>query len=636
MEPESTTAAEVPRHPSGWARRLGMVLLVALLLGPALLAYLHYSTRMFVFEGLSGPESESIVPPSRAADWRDFRRGGRSRLAVLLTDEEAPWLGLAHGLRALGVPFTITRDAEEALRHRVVLAYPYISGRNLKPEELRALAAHPRRGGTLIAANVLGGGLNEVFGFEEAVASRDRFGMSFEADAAGWLGLTEPEETSIRLGDPKRGAAQLGTHGYTRAREVLARFDDGMAAITRRRLDGGSAYALGFDPGALLLAGQNARASDLERAYVNAYVPQADTVLRFLRRVWQEGEPLAVTLGRVPDGKPLAAILTFDVDYTRSLPNAVAYAELLRSHGVRGTFFVQTKYMRDYNDAIMLTDETAAHLRRLRELGMEIASHSVAHARAFVSFPMGSGTERYPDYQPFVQAREEAVGGTILGELRVSKFLLERLAAPTEVVSFRPGHLANPSGLPQALAAAGYRFSSSVTAGVSLTHLPFRLNHDRGPAAESATFEFPITIEDEHLPLMGLRLKPSLEIARKIARDGGPFVVLTHPNILDHKLEFNRGILDALKGRAWFGSLADFGAWWSARDGVELNAERREGSMIIQLTAPRPIEGLTVEVPPGWRLDPTVSPGVAARQDGQRIMIGRLEGAAELVMTRLD
>ena len=36
---------------------------------------------------------------------------------------------------------------------------------------------------------------------------------------------------------------------------------------------------------------------------------------------------------------------------------------------------------------------------------------------------MGDGTERYPDYHPFVANQETTTGGTILGELRVSRFL---------------------------------------------------------------------------------------------------------------------------------------------------------------------------------------------------------------------
>lgn len=616
------------------ARFFASIAFILLFAVPTIGATLYYLDRMFVFDGLHGPTEPTIVSEAKPTPWSAYRRPGQARLAILLTDEDSAWLGLVHGLKAIGVPFTVTRNAQEALEHRVVLVYPYVSGRVLAPEALRALAVHPRQGGTLIAANVLGGGLNEVFGFKEAVPSRKRYRLGFSPAAADWLGLSEPEERTFHFGDPTKSEAQLGTHGYTEALDVVAAFDDGSAALIRRRFETGSAYALGFDPGFLLLTGQNARATDLEQDYVNAYAPQGDVLLRLIRQLWREGEPLAASLGRVPGGKALAALLTFDVDYTRSLPNAVAYAEVLKESGVRGTFFVQTKYMRDYNDAIILNDATTRHLHRLRELGMELASHTVSHARAFQDFEIGTGREAYPEYQPRVISRDETEGGTILGETRVSKYLLETLAAPARVQSFRPGHLANPPALPQALEASGYRFSSSVTAGVSLTHLPFRLKRDRLAASETGLFEFPITVEDEHDPPMGARLPQAVELGRKIGRDGGLYVVLIHPNILDDKLEFARGIIQALKPDAWFGAVEDMGRWWSARDAVEIDVEARGDAAVVRLQAPQPIQDLAIEVPAGWTASRGVQGGPAFREIARGIVLDRLEGTAEITFRR--
>jgi hypothetical protein len=220
--------------------------------------------------------------------------------------------------------------------------------------------------------------------------------------------------------------------------------------------------------------------------------------------------------------------------------------------------------------------------------------------------------------------------------LRVSKFLIETLAKPARVVSFRPGHLSNPPGLPQALEASGYRFSSSVTAGVSLTHLPFRLTRDRLASAETGVFEFPITVEDERDPPMGARLEQSLAVARKIARHGGLFVVLIHPNVLDHKLGFLRALVDRLKGEAWFGALEEFGRWWAARDRVELDVERRGDRLVARLAAPEAVAGLTLEAPAGWVPDPAAPTSRAARATARGILIERLEGAAEFVLMPRD
>src|SRR5262245_60857192 len=74
-----------------------------------------------LFPGVAGPDTATPIPAAQPADWKQYGEGGTSTLAILLTDTNSAWLGLAHGLKSIGVPFRITRDATEALRHRVVL-----------------------------------------------------------------------------------------------------------------------------------------------------------------------------------------------------------------------------------------------------------------------------------------------------------------------------------------------------------------------------------------------------------------------------------------------------------------------------------------------------------------------------------
>ena len=202
------------------------------------------------------------------------------------------------------------------------------------------------------------------------------------------------------------------------------------------------------------------------------------------------------------------------------------------------------------------------------------------------------------------------------------------------VKSFRPGHLENPEALPQALEATGYRYSSSTTANNALTHLPFRLNYNRRSIDETGIFEFPITIEDESPPLMGSRLPQALEIAEKIQRYGGLFVVLTHPNILDHKLDFTRGLVEKMKPSAWFGTLASFGQWWAARDRVSVDVETRGGIKTVTLKAPELIAGLSIEVPAGWRFAQDQPAKLAPVQSGQQLLLPAFQGELTLRFSR--
>lgn len=584
------------------------------------------------FPGLSGPNHVTVVPPKVPTSWNRYGQGSSSRLAILLTDPDSCWLALAHGLKSIGVPFRITRDVREALSHRTVLVYPMISGKVLNPAELQALAEFPKTGGTLIGVQVLGGGLNQVFGFRDAVASRQRYDLTFSGGAPLLSELTDPQERTLRIGVREKNLEVMGTYGYTDAATPLARFDDGTAAVTQVAHERGRAYAIGVDLGFLLSKGYNNRGDELVKTFDNQFDPTLDVWLRLLKSIYRATEERAVTLGTVPFGKSLSVMLTHDVDFTQSMNNAVDYAEYEKSQGLVGTYFIQVKYIRDYNDDIFFNDEGVRHLARLAELGMEVGSHTIAHSKVFDQFPLGTGRESYPSYAPFVKSRRTAFNASLLGELRVSKFLIDHFSGQ-DIVSFRPGELSNPFGLPQALHATGFRFSSTATANNSLTHLPYQLTYDRLTESEVDVFEFPVTIEDEEFPKLGDRLPQALELARKLSRYGGSMVVLIHPNVLDHKLAFEKGFVEGVRPSAWFGSVGGFGRWWAARDQVQLDVVRESTELRVTLTAPSPVSGLTLEVPNGWELARSGSSVQGVEQQGTIVTVPELQGTHTVRLT---
>jgi hypothetical protein len=586
------------------------------------------TSEVYKFPELSGPDAPTSIAKPEDTNWQRYSHGQPNRLALLLTDTNSAWLGLAHGLKSIGVPFIITTDYRIALQHRVVLVYPLISGKVLDADALRALGDFPKSGGTLIAVNVLGGGLSPVFGFVDAVPARTHNEVKFDRRQSLAAGFTDDKEASVRFA---AAGGSAGSYEYsTPSNNPLAVYEDGTAAIVGQNHDRGHAYALGLDIGALLLIAYNNREEGIARSYVNDFEPGVDVILRLLRNMYVAGERDAVTLGTVPDGKSLAVVLTHDIDYTKSMANAVEYAQFEKSAGIRTTHFIQTKYVRDWNDDVFFNAQALPQLQALVSLGAEIGSHSVAHSAVFNKFALGTGTERYPAYQPFVKDQQHTDNGTVLGELRVSKFLLDHFTGQT-VRSFRPGHLKDPYSLPQALVATGYRFSSSATANNSLTHLPFQLNYGRENNAELNVFEFPVTIEDEQSPKLGDRLEPAVALARKISRYHGTCVVLIHPDILDHKLEFERRFVDGVRDIAWFGSLSDLGQWWTVRNGIDLDVSQEGGRRIITLDLTEKISGLPLELPPDWKLASTEPADIRATQSGNQLILTGGAGRVKLV-----
>ena len=580
---------------------------------------------LYVAPGVNGPAAPSAVAPVEDS-WGRYDQGEGSRLAVLVTDVKSDWLGLAHGLKSAGIPFRLTKDYREALRHKAILAYPMISGGTVSTEAVAALSQHVQNGGVLVAVQPLANSMRNLFGFTEAIPSRQQKSLSFQKGALSWA-LDDAREAALTI-NGSAPEAVLGTYSFLfPTGKVVAAYEDGKAAIIRKDYGGGAAYAVGLDLGHWLLTGYNSRAESSARSYVNDYEPSLDILLQWLKEVYRNAEKNAVFLGSVPSGKALAVLLTHDVDFTKSVVNALAYAEYEKSMGIRGTYFIQTKYIRDYYDEIFFNEAYLPYLRKLKELGMEVGSHTVSHSYVFADLPLGSGAESYPSYQPFISGRYAIHNATVLGELRVSKFLLEQ-GTGAAVASFRAGHLQNPLMLPQALAATGYRYSSNVTANTALTQRPFQLNYSRSSQGEVPIYEFPIAIEDELEPPMDKRLDKALALSAKVARYGGLLNVLIHPNVLGEKLAFEQGLVNALKDKAWFGSLGEYGRWWAARDAAEADVSIQGQLRQVRLRLTQAVEELPLEVPAGWMLQS--GPG---RIQGGQVLISAPAGEAVLTFT---
>src|SRR5271170_876675 len=115
-------------------------------------------------------------------------------------DPENP-LPLVHSLKEMGIPFFITRNLEQALRHRLVILYPSVDSHTFTQAQADQLTTFVRQGGFIFAQNVFWGGLENLFGFRSVAPLRTRHHLVFSATKDPVTKyLNRPEERETQLG----------------------------------------------------------------------------------------------------------------------------------------------------------------------------------------------------------------------------------------------------------------------------------------------------------------------------------------------------------------------------------------------------------------------------------------------------
>jgi hypothetical protein len=521
------------------------------------------------------------------------------QVAVYWTMPNESVLEVEHALSQMGVPFFVTRDLNQALGHNLVLLYPSLDGRTFSDGQIAQLTRFVEAGGNLLGVNIFAGAAKRLFGFRDYTASRRRFRVAFtpNADPAERY-LNRPEELGTRLGDPKYGDI-FWTNGYAAdpSATVLARFEDGSAAVLRNSVGKGSAYLLGLSLQDVVLRDQVNRDYDAERYYVNRFEPGADVWLLFLRAWYESRESGAVRLGSIPDGRASVLLLSHDVDWENSFAPALEFAQMEEEHGALSTFFIQTKYVSDYNSKSFFYGSDLDYLKQLFIQGFSIGSHSIIHSRGFNKFDLGSGSETYANYRPSGTGFDTARGATVFGEVRVSKELLNGELSGQRTIFFRAGHLRVPPSLPEALQRTGYEFDSSFTADDVLTNFPYSLPLGLGFDEDSGLYEFPVTFEDEEKPPLLERVDSALDVIRANAENGAMNVLLIHPNLAGDKLAAERQLLERLPGDVIATDMQSYALFWRARDRLRWTATPGESAseVVLHVTADEPVAGITFE-----------------------------------------
>lgn len=548
------------------------------------------------------------------------------QVALYWSGQDENPLAMIHSLREMGVPFFVTRDFDQALRHKLVIIYPNVDPKTFTSAEIQALTRHVEDGGSVFAVDVLAGALKPLFGFRDSVASRRRYRVDFAPNSDEILRyLNRPEEQSVPLGNTKYTDI-FWTNGYTadtKAR-VLARYEDGSAALLRNATGKGSTYLCGISYHEVVLRNQVNRDYDAERHYVNNFEPGADVWMLLLRAWYESNTPDGVRLASIPDGQDSVLLLSHDVDWENSFAPMLDFSRMETAEHARSTFFIQTKYVSDANSVSFFFGEDLAYLQQIKALGFTIGSHSIIHSRAFNRFELGDGTETFPLYQPRGTGFDSATGATVFGEVRVSKELLDGNVPDQHTIFFRAGHLRVPPSLPEALQRTGYLFDSSFTADDVLTHFPYALPLGLDFDEDSGLYEFPVTFEDEEKPPLPERIDRALDVIRANAENQAINVILIHSNEAHVKLAAEQTLLRELPPDVTAMDLQSYAEFWRGLEALRWSVHPGPGPNVVSIAvaAGEPVSGATLEF---QRSIAAVDGGARLLPDHHRIILPALK-----------
>lgn len=566
-----------------------------------LLAYLLsiYKLRWAVITDLRIAPVPFQPAVKRAVNYEeDYPEAFRLQVAVLVTSRGHGGLSYVHAFKEMGIPFFVTHDLGTALSHPLVFIYPEVDTDTFTPEEINQLTQYVQRGGAIFAQQVFAKALGSLFGFQAYQRLKSRHWVNFQTvDDPLDKYLDRPEERQIPLAG-ESVPELFATNGYTPAgsARVLARFEDNSAALLASSVGHGTTYLSGVGYDDVVLRAQCNRHYEAFRHYINAFEPGGDVWLLLLRAWYENFAPGAVRLATMPRGERSLLLLSHDIDWEYAVPKSLTFAAMEARHHVHSTFFMQAKYVSDANSRGFFFGPNLDVLRRLVAMGFDVESHTIIHSRVFNKFPYGTGEETYANYRPRATSQYDEINGTVLGEVRVSKELLDGALPGHQTTFFRAGHLRFPTSLTEALVNCSYEFDSSFTGPDVMSNFPFRLTYDRDFVHESPIYEFPVTIEDEEEPPFPDRIEAAFEVIKANADNGAPSVLLIHTND-EIKVPAEEALLNGLPPGIGVSDMSSFARFWRARDRLKwqvLPAGEPTG-IILKIESAEPMSGLTVE-----------------------------------------
>jgi peptidoglycan/xylan/chitin deacetylase (PgdA/CDA1 family) len=496
-------------------------------------------------------------------------------LDLTTNDDKTERIGLEKALRIMGVSHDVTEEVDEACKYRIIYMSGLITNDRLRTSEREALYRAVEDGGVLVANTVKANTLFPLFGVSDFKESRERFKATINpsGEESFLKYLNRPKELTILLGNRNIYDSVVWSTGYeVSTARPIANFDDGSTALCYNHYGEGTTYlwGIGYTQGIIIpLIGEDYEA---QSKWINSFEPTTDIFLLTTRAIFEESIDPAVYLYTIPFGQESAFVITHDNDAQMSFKNSLEFAKLEKRFGVRATYFNTTKYVPDDIDIAYYDAENIAYINQVKDMGGEIGSHSVVHSLNFGTLPQGAPKVTRLSYQPLKNP-------TVLGEVKVSKELLDKDIQGQNTVSYRSGHLGFPRELIAALEMCGYRYDSNFSANDIMCNFPFMAFSSRNIGSKgSKIVEIPVIFDGSMDQLRQDNLfqmvSEWLNIIKFNAENEAISCMLLHPDVTSFKLKAEEMLLEELsKQDIWIGCISDLGEFWANRNVIRFESE---------------------------------------------------------------
>ncbi len=507
-----------------------------------------------------------------------------------------------------GYDYIVTDELEEALDCSMVLLANCIVSSSFSREEWLEIEEWIGGGGVLLApalrsahdswSDVAG----NIFGIDmtqRIVKSKERKVINWESaffDDRELEYIDDEHERATSIGEIKTFSLAAGDC------DVLARFDDGGAAVVRNSLGSGKAYLVSLAWRDVVQRNQLNKDLNASRQYNNGFEPSSDVWALFLRSIRAAVTDVSVWKFTVPGGYTQLLVPTHDCDSRTAYDEMHHMSEYEKSEGLSGHYFLTTHYFSDKLNfghsylSDFYNETTIPKAASLIADGHTVGSHSVCH---FPDFNKTRNTDvvTRDEYAMRATCKDgKSTGASTWAEIVMSKQIIEEDLG-NDVRSFRSGHLCVNQDFHSMLQAGEYAFQSCYTGGDILSEFPFfgRLRNEwDGELSDVLTLQLHISdvynnkegVEPLNDDTWNTHSAPDdwfEAMRRRLRGNYASAILLVHPN-REWKMTLQKRLIDRLdRNEVALYNFEEYGDFWLARHSARYSCrfEKETGSLVI-------------------------------------------------------